>query len=825
MIIYRLKTVFLVALFVVVSCCLLAKEYTAGIIVDSSTANSVRLIANLDSELRTLAGFSVNIKDSNIKSGDNNPDKINQLIKEHYQNADIDLVIAIGPLTSQILATQDHYAKPSFAANIINSSIQNIPRDENFSSVSNFNYIDFEIDFNEHFESFRDIVPFQQAVLLLNKCLTDSIDGIKEKVQNLAKQIDLRLEVVGVDDSSIHDAAAKISSSQAVFTGPMLDLSQKSWSVIIDATSKNKIPSKSILNKMPADNGLFAASMIEELDKKLARRLALSIQRLSIGHNLANFRVDFVHPYRMVINMDTARTIGVFPTWEQMIDAKLLNEEPSTERLLSITEVIEKSVVRNLQLAAKNQEIYSKERSVERARSHIRPHLNVFAHQGMIDNHRAKSMMGPARFNTAIGAQLRYVINSEQVAAGIDLEKIMQNALLEEERALILDIINDASLAYLSVLQAKTLQRIQQENLEVTRANLNLAKLREEAGRSSPAEIFRWEIEMANAREAIIRSSALRKKAELSLNQILSASQEEEFSTADCDIFSQVFFLDYLQIAPYMDNPQSFRTFRDFLVEDTFASSPELKQMASAIEAQQRLHLKARRKYRNPDVAIEGNFQRTVRESGTGDVRPAMPPPFSDAMSAPEQNEWYVGLSVSLPLHDGGNRPAAIKQYSAEIEKLLHEREYLMQRLELNTRATLEDARASFSSISLAQTRAEYAKKSLEVVQEAYSTGAVDVLDLLDAQNAALQANEASTNAVFEFLSDFVRVCRAVGTFDFMLSHEDNRSWYQRLDEYYKAKGQENITRRQRRPGAVKLFETPSDKKVLYREIPLDETD
>jgi outer membrane protein TolC len=221
------------------------------------------------------------------------------------------------------------------------------------------------------------------------------------------------------------------------------------------------------------------------------------------------------------------------------------------------------------------------------------------------------------------------------------------------------------------------------------------------------------------------------------------------------------------------------------MVQDTFAFSPELQQINNGLKAQKRIHKSARRRFDSPTVALQGNFTRTLRETGVGETKPALPAPFSSVLKYPDKNDWYVGLNVSIPIHEGGDRKAAVKEADAGIKKLENDREFLKQRLELNTRVTLEDARASYSSIKLAETRADYASKTLELVQSAYTRGAVNILDLIDAQNASLVAKEASANAIFNFLSDFIKVCRAVGSFDFMLKEESHKTWYERLESYY----------------------------------------
>ena len=51
--------------------------------------------------------------------------------------------------------------------------------------------------------------------------------------------------------------------------------------------------------------------------------------------------------------------------------------------------------------------------------------------------------------------------------------------------------------------------------------------------------------------------------------------------------------------------------------------------------------------------------------------------------------------------------------------------------------------------------------------------GVVSIVDLLDAQNTALSADEDAENAVFTFLIDLMRVQRAVGRFDFFMTPDD----------------------------------------------------
>ncbi|HNX74361.1 MAG TPA: TolC family protein [Candidatus Rifleibacterium sp.] len=812
------KTLGLVLMILMFAAGLSAREIRVGVVADGLTDNTRTLLNAMDAEIKKLVPDTdqVIFAESMVKNGNWQVESIKAAIDELLKSSDVDAVLTLGPIASHLVAHYEKLAKPVFAAHIINAAMQGLSRKNGSSGIENLAYIDLGIDLGRHIERFQEIRNFKRLHLLVSPSMMKGIPDLAAHLAVQAKARNVELVVVPAV-SNLSEVAAQLTDAEAVYLAPLLDMPSEQQSLLIGKINALKIPSMAMLGRAPVESGVLSSIAMEIDTQKLARRIALNFQRLLMGDNPADYQVDFSHTERLTINMQTAREIGVFPTWEQMTDAALINDDSGAgAQQLSITRVIETALLRNLQLVAKKQETAAGAQTVKRAESAFEPKLSVFGRQTVIDEDRAESMLTPARYTTQLGADLLFVLYSEQARANIDVQKLFQNARREEERALMLDIIRDASTAYLNVLKTRTLQNIQRDNLEVTRANLEIARFREQVGTSGPAEVYRWEIQMAGARQAVVDASAMCKKAELALNQLLNAAQEEEFSTADPDIFSQVFFLDFQRIAPYIDNQSGYKVFRDFLVADTYAFSPEIQQIGRGIEAMARSRRSAQKRNSQPVVALQGNFSRTVRESGIGADKPSLPAPFKSVFSFPDKNDWHVALNISLPIFEGGDREAAIKEAEARLKKLEADRGYLMQRLELNTRASLEDARASFSSIGLSQTRAEFAAKTLDLVQSAYSRGAVNILDLIDAQNAFLVAKEASANAVFSFLSDFIKVCRAVGTFDFILNPESNSHWYERLELFYASSDNPPVF--ERRPPARKVLNTASSTETLLYE-------
>jgi hypothetical protein len=69
--------------------------------------------------------------------------------------------------------------------------------------------------------------------------------------------------------------------------------------------------------------------------------------------------------------------------------------------------------------------------------------------------------------------------------------------------------------------------------------------------------------------------------------------------------------------------------------------------------------------------------------------------------------------------------------------------------------------------------------------------GVVSIVDLLDAQNTSLLADEDAENAVYTFLIDLMRVQRSVGRFDFFMTAEQREKWFHDIDVFFKRAGVE----------------------------------
>ena len=152
----------------------------------------------------------------------------------------------------------------------------------------------------------------------------------------------------------------------------------------------------------------------------------------------------------------------------------------------------------------------------------------------------------------------------------------------------------------------------------------------------------------------------------------------------------------------------------------------------------------------------------------------------------PDEETWNVTLQATLPLFTGGARRADYSRTRYELRQLEAQRLAIGDTVEARTRAALHRTAGSYPSIDLSQQAAAAARENLTMVRDAYSKGAVSVTDLVDAQEASLDAELAAAEAKYTFLIDFVAVLRATGSFDMLVDPASSQAWYERVDTWFR---------------------------------------
>lgn len=731
----------------------------------------------------TAREFDVRFPSEKNIHGNWNLSEIERAIDRLLADPEVDLIITLGFLASHDVCHRKKLPKPVVAAAIVDAELQNLPRKDGASGVKNLTYVDPFTSFERDIKVFREIVPFNHLTALFGQVAVEQTPWLRQKMRGISFEFTIDVDVVGVG-ASVEEALASLPpGTDAVYVGPLAHLSPGEFRKLVSGLIQKGLPSFSLMGRDDVEAG-FLASIAPKSDlERLARRVALNVQRILLGEDAGSLRVAFPMGEELTINMATARAVGVYPTWSVLTEAELLNEEEEgISRRLTLESAVQEAIAANLDLAVADRGVAAGEQAVQEARSPLLPQLGLEAAGVAIDDDRAEARFGqqPERTlsGTASASQLLY---SDDAWSSFQVEGHFQTSREEQRETVRLDIALDAAVAYLNVLRAKTNERVQRENLRLTRANLERARVRVSIGIASRSEVFRWESEIATARQDVLRAQARVKQTEVNLNRILHRPQGEQFLTEETDLSDPLLLLSDKRFFYYVDNPRNFRLFKDFLVEEGLALAPELLRIDADVAAQKRIISNAKRAFWLPSFSVEGEVTHLFEESGEGQR--------ADSPTGLDDTDWSVGVFARFPFIEGGGKFATIKRASEELSGLRLERQSTAEKIEERIRLNLDQTGFSYPSIRLSREGSDASEKNYDLVTDQYVRGVVSIVDLLDAQRDAVVSAERADTAVYAFLIDLMRVQRATGRFDFFLSAKERDAWFMRLEEFFEKAG------------------------------------
>ncbi|MFT5085714.1 MAG: outer membrane protein [Planctomycetota bacterium] len=753
-----------------------------GIVIDgpwSMDHQQVRALFEREVVELTRGEFDVRFPADKALVADASATGVARALDRLLADPEVDMVVAGGVLASHEAGRRSSLPKPVLAPVVINASVQGIPLHGQFSGVANLSYVVFPSDIQNDLEVFAEVVPIKRVAMLYAGAIGRAIPELVQHHIDEAAQVGIEavpLPVEGDVDALMEGLPADVDG---VFIALPLYLPLAGEKGLAQALAQRRIPSFSALSTDQVAQGFMMGVHSGADVERLVRRTALSVQRILLGEKPEELPVVFSRRQQLTLNMATVRAVGADPSWGILTEAKLVGGESTQNvRRLTLVGAVQEAMRANLDLLAGAGDITVAAHGVRQATADLLPQVELAATGVVIDESRA-GFLSQAEQSLTTNATLTQLLYAEGARANRDIQRYLKKERRLQLRELRLDIALAAATSYLNVLRAQTLERVQAHNLELTRSNLELARMRKLTGASGPAEVYRWESQIASSRRSVIDANAQRNVAEIALNRFLQRPLEEAFSVQETGLHDEALVAHDARFMHYMASPKNFRTLRAYMVEDALSSAPELQRLDVAIAARERALKAASRALWAPTAALSGQLHHTLYEGGEGAGTPApgeLPFPVSG-----DDTHWDVALNLSFPLYSGGGKSALRQQTQAELEQLRLQRQALAERVEQRIRSSLHMAGASYAGISLAAAAAVAANKNYELVKDAYGRGAVNILGLLDAQNAATLAEEGASNSAYDFLVDLMAVERAVGKFYFWASSEERDAWFAAL--------------------------------------------
>ena len=674
---------------------------------------------------------------------------ISAAVDELLARPDLDAIVAPGIGVAADVCGRSEVATPVVVPFSFGTCSTTCPSQPEFRSRS----IDLQAFVARDLRAFRDITPLTRVAVLIDPTWPEACSGAEVAPEGIGVEL---VAVDGTDPNVVDELPAGID---AVYLMPLVQLDDEALARLAGRLTERGLPTFSMLGEPEVDRGVLAGMNTRATMAAFARGAALDVLDLLEGRG--GERVTPARPGgQLTLNVATARALGFSPSWKLRSMARLLHDEDSRDdRPMDLATVIARAVEANLDLAVRQRRVAAGAEDFREARSAYRPHLEVAVAGVAIDDEHAIPALGQyARF-AAGSLTLTQLIYSDAATANLAIQEDLQAAREHDWQALRLDIGRAAVSAFTGVLRTGALIRVRKQQVDLTRTNLELARLRRSLGAAAASEVHRWEAELATARAGVLEALSFHRSSERQLSRLLNEPLATRWGLQQPELPAAIDALGGADAVALLESLEGYDRLLTSLVEEALEKAPELAALEAAISAQERGFEAARRASYVPTVGVEAELNEIVAKDT--DRGPDLGV-FEDLFPESEDTSWQIGLQASLAIATGGANKARRVRASEELSALRIDHHNTREKLAQRALTALDAATASWSTISLRRQAAEAAAQTQELVRDAYARGAASILDLLDAQNSALDAELAAVTSVHDFLDDWAEVRRAV---------------------------------------------------------------
>ena len=691
---------------------------------------------------------------------------IEQSLDDAYSDDEVDHVLVLGFVANQLAATRRSFPKPTFLPLILDTGLLTSPSVDGKSGIQGLNYLSAYANFSSDLDTLSRFIAYRKLVLFVDDNISSAIPVLRDAAIATSKSKGIELVMV-THDGSDHRLMNRVpEGTDAVFMAALPRMPAAEFIQLIDDINAAGLPSFSFTGVNDVERGLLVTDREPQDVHRQARLNALNMQAVMLGGRPEDQPIASLQKDQLTINMATARTIGLSPSFDVIGEAVLLNrlEEAKGEEY-GLVAIARMALEQNQDLLAENYGVQAGLQEIARARANLLPQVGASAsHTLRKDSALVSAGLFSERSNDA-AISVDQLLYSDAASANLKIQEQIQKSRLASFHEFKLDVVLAASTSYYAVLNARSQLAVQDNNLRISQANLELAENRVRLGSSTAADVYRWQAEVARAQILVLNQRAAESQAHDTLNRILHKPQGVRLALKEAS-FNEPFVMTKQEFDQLVQSPADYATYSRFYIDRALRQAPELEQLSAQIVAKRRELTSQKRAYWLPDFSIGGRYTTNLGQSGLG----------AGAGAGEDLNDWSVGVQATLPLFSGGLKKANLSRAGYELRQLESLRFSTEERVEERIRNQLHTIQAAYAQIQLSADAAQASLKNFELVSDAYARGAVNVIELLDAQETSLTASAASAESLYFFLSEIMAMQRAVGGYDYLLPPDERNA-------------------------------------------------
>lgn len=755
------------------------RDVHIGMLLDVRTAEIEPLTDRLKNEIRAVVGEDANIifsEDQVLVNGfdlDKAEDNYRTMIA-----GESDIILAFGAINNVIVSKKKEHLKPTILFGSEPGDFSELDKTKSSSGIHNLVYLVTSQSFEVDLQVFSELYPYEKVGVAVEKALVSTLP-VKSLLDRIfeSKEADYRL----IPFENVDDITANLEGVDALYMGGGFLLPDSQISALVAVLNEKKIPSFTSTDVNDVQLGLMATNQGAETLDQFFRRIALSIEAIINGQDAADLPLYLENSSELTINYNTAERLGVPLKYSYIATTNLVGdfENVTAEKRYNLLEVMNEVLTSNLSLKSGAKEVDLVGQDVKTARSNYLPEVTSSVTSTYLDPKVARISNGQnPEYSTDGNITISQTIFAPGATANIKIQEDLKNAQQETYNASQLDAIFDGANAYFNALLLKANLQISSRNLDLTKRNLQLARQNYESGQSGKSDLLQFRSQMAQNTQTLVEAVNQLEQSFFSLNQLLNQPIDRKIDVQDADLGKGVFEeYDYDQLRGFLDDPSLKAPFVAFLVRQARKNAPELKSLAYNISANERnLKLAAKGRFL-PTLAVQGQYNRNFTQGGVGTEVPA-------GFGTVPRSNYNVGLNLSLPIFQRNRQNINRQTATIQKEQLDFNRQNIELNLERNVNVAVLQLTNQIANIELSKISEEAAREGLELTQEAYATGAVNWVQLIEAQDNYLNAQLANANAIYNYLLSSLQLERIMGYYFLLHSTEENEAFRQEFLTY-----------------------------------------
>jgi outer membrane protein TolC len=295
--------------------------------------------------------------------------------------------------------------------------------------------------------------------------------------------------------------------------------------------------------------------------------------------------------------------------------------------------------------------------------------------------------------------------------------------------------------AFYALIAAQRKYATAQEALNQSNRFLTISQDLERGGEVAHSDVVKSQLQQTSQGQAFREATLAIETARLDLAVLIFRDFNENFTVVDD-----------LNSTPPVPPFEEIQTLAE-------RQNPDLRAAASAVRAAQYDISIARQAYL-PSLSVDVDYGLEANAIALHSRLPGEP-----GLGAPATLGYFLTATLTVPVWDWGARKSRVRQAEIKHEQTEVELSAAGRQLMHNLHAVYEEAQAARDQVESLRRGADFATESLRLNTLRYQAGEATVLELVDAQNALLQARNSLDDGEVRFKLALAALQALTGTF------------------------------------------------------------